>query len=68
MTLYEQFEQVHGFPHYEDYTVYVEWLEDQIELREQAAWNAAMDMVCRMDEQLPCPYKSIEEWRKSCQT
>lgn len=30
MTLRETFESIMGFPHYEDYTVYVEWLEQQI--------------------------------------
>ena len=30
MNLREQFEQQHGFPHWQDYTVYIEWLEDQM--------------------------------------
>ena len=63
MNLREQFEKEHGFPHYEDYTVYIEWLEDQmqqhaIEFAEQTAadgWLLVVDSkwINTMDAKIP---------------
>jgi hypothetical protein len=68
ISLREQFEKETGGIAFYNHagmagTDYVEWLEQQIPIREQAAWDAAREDE---DSDLPFPkqkYQSIEDWR-----
>jgi len=68
ISLREQFEKETGGIAFYNHagmagTDYVEWLEQQIPIREQAAWNVARE-VCYSDEGTGSwKYQIINEWR-----
>lgn len=74
MTLREQFkkERCHlqcsdacMYGEYPRCNEYVEWLESQIPIREQAAWDAAREPNTTSFDYDRLKYQSIEEWRNN---